>query len=194
MDVVAHQAAAGEPSTDIRRYDVTVRVGNTKYVVLYTPPNGARTVEYSTGMSILVLVRNDKLTFNSRVSGKTEVPILRREEGASQPAIDFSKSPGQYFSMKLQHLSDALDLNDDQQAKIKPVLEQETGEVGQVFANPALSRKDKLERYKKIVRTSDEEIKPVLTETQLQKLEEMRKEQKKEVKRIISEQKSAKQS
>jgi hypothetical protein len=38
--------------------------------------------------------------------------------------------------MKLQNLSEKLALTDAQQAEIKPILEQETGEVGQILANP----------------------------------------------------------
>jgi hypothetical protein len=58
--------------------------------------------------------------------------------------------------MKLQNLSEKLALTDAQQAEIKPILEQETGEVGQILANPVLSRGDKLKRYEKIVRSWDE--------------------------------------
>ena len=35
-------------------------------------------------------------------------------------------------------------LNRDQQIKIKPILEQEAGEAGQVLGNPALSPKEQL--------------------------------------------------
>ncbi len=45
--VTAHQNAPGESSRDVVRYDVSVKVGNTNYVVLFTPPNGSNTVEYS---------------------------------------------------------------------------------------------------------------------------------------------------
>src|SRR5678810_1303576 len=38
--VTVHQNAPGESSRDVVRYDVSVKVGNTNYVVLFTPPNG----------------------------------------------------------------------------------------------------------------------------------------------------------
>lgn len=188
--VTAHQDAPGEPAGDVVKYDVSVEVGNVLYVVLFTPPNGSKTVEYSRGMGLLVLVGSNTLTFNSAISGRTEVPILRREELAGGKTIDRSKVPGQYFGMKLQNLSEKLNLTEDQQAKIKPTLEQESGEVGQIWLNTGMSSKEKMNRYQKIVRASDEKIRPVLSPEQLQKLQEMRKEQKQELKRVFEEQKT----
>lgn len=71
--------------------------------------------------------------------------------------------------------------------KIKPILEQETGEVGQILLNPVISRKDKVNRWEKIVQSSDDKIKPLLSQTQLQKLQELRKEQRQDLKKIIAE-------
>jgi Spy/CpxP family protein refolding chaperone len=189
--VERHQSGAGQADDGVARYDVSVKVANTIYTVLYTPPNGANGVEYSAGLSLLVLVGNNTLTFNSKLSGKTEVPILRRETLASKPGLDLSKLPSQYFSMKQEHLADALDLTNDQQSKIKPILEQEAGEAGQVLGNPAISRKDQLNRWEKIVQSSDTKIEPVLSPTQVQKLQALRQEQKQELKKLIADQKSS---
>ena len=190
--VKTHQNAPGEP--DVARYDVSVTVGDTLYVVLYTPPNGAKTVEYSAGFSILVLVGNDTLTFNSQLSGTTEVPILSRQPVDAQNRLDLAKVPGHYFSMKQQHLSEVLGLTDDQQTQIKPVLEQETGEVGQFVGNPAISRKEKLKRWEKIVRASDEKLKPFLSQSQLSKLQQLRKEQKQDLSQFLAVQQTGRQN
>jgi hypothetical protein len=56
--------------------------------------------------------------------------------------------------------------------------------------NPVLSREEKLNRFKKIVRASDEKMKPLLSTTQLQKLQDLRKEQKRNLAAIIEKQKS----
>jgi len=185
--VTRHQDLPGEQHRDTARYDVSVKVGDTTYTVLYTPPNGANGVEYSVGRDILVLVGPDALTFNSKLSGTTEVPILRRETVPSQNGPDWSNLPSQYFSLKQQHLSEKLDLTQDQQAKIKPILEQEAGEVGQVLGNPVLSRKEQLIRWEKIVRSSDAKLKPSLSEAQLAKLQKLRDEQRQELKRMVAE-------
>ena len=194
VSVTRHQDLPGEPQSDTARYDVSVKVSATTYVVLYTPPNGANGVEYSAGRGILVMVGRDTLTFNSKLSGTTEVPILRRETlPSAQSGLDWSKLPSQYFSMKQQHLSETLNLTQDQQTKIKPILEQESGEAGQVLGNPALSQEDQLNRWEKIVRSSDAKLKPFLTQAQLAKLQELRNEQKQELKRMIA-QRDAKQN
>lgn len=190
--VVAHQNAPSEPASDVVRYDVSVKIGNIVYVVLFTPHNGANAVEYSAGIDMLFLVGENTLTFNSKLSGTTEAPILRREILPTESGLELSKAHGQYFSMKSQHLSETLDLTGDQQAKIKPTLEQETAEVGQFMWDPVLSRKDKLERYEKLVRSSDAQIKPFLSPTQAERLRELRKQQKKDLKKFIAEQKSDK--
>lgn len=185
--VARHPGAPGVSETDAR-YDVSVKVGSTLYTVLYTPPNGANMVEYSAGFDLLVLEGSDTLTFNSPLSGKTEVPILRQETVASPRGPDLSKLPSQYFVMKQQHLSTALNLSVEQQAKIKPILEQETGEAKQFLGNPVLSRKEQLNRWEKLVNSSDEKLKPFLTESQAGKLQDLRKDQKQELKKLIADQ------
>jgi hypothetical protein len=182
--VTAHQNVPGE--SGVVRYDVSVKVGNTKYVVLFTPPNGSNTVEYSTGVDMLFLVGDDTLTFNSTVSGKTEMPILRREALPARGSPDLSRAPSQYFSLKLQNLSEKLALSDDQQAKIRPILEQESGELSPLWNNPVISRKEKLDTLEKVVRASDEKIKPILSQSQREKLQEMRKQQKEQLKKLIA--------
>jgi len=192
--VAAHQNAPGETGRDVARYDVSVKIGNTVYVVLFTPPNGSNSVEYSTGIDMLFLVGNDTLTFNSMISGKTEMPILRRETLPAKAGLDLSKAPSQYFSMKLQNLSEKLALSDDQQAKIKPILEQESGELSPLWSNPAISRKDKLDTLERVVRASDEQMRPILSQNQREKLQAMRKEQKDQVKKLTTDKETSKQN
>jgi len=188
MAVTAHQKTPGDPANDVPRYDVSVKIGNVLYVVLFTPRNGASSVEYAPGIDMLFSVGSSTLTFNSKVSGTTELPILRREILSAENTINWSKARGQYFSMKQRHLSEVLGLTEDQQAKIKPALERETAEAGEILWNPVLSRKDKLKRYEKVVSSSDAQIKPFLSANQVDKLHELRKEQKEDVKKVILEQ------
>ena len=186
--VTAHQAP-GQHETEVTQYDVSVQVGDTKYVVLFTPPNGSNTVKYSAGNQILVLVGTTTLTFNSSISGKTEVPILSREAVPAK-SLDVSQACGGYFSKKMEHLSEILTLTGEQETQVKPIFEQEAGEVGQICFNSALTREEKLDRFKKIVRTSDAKITPLLSASQVQKLRDLRKEQKRDLDEIIAKQKS----
>jgi len=105
----------------------------------------------------------------------------------AQGGPDLSKLPSLYFTQKQQHLWLALNLSQDQQDRINPVLEKETREAEQILADSSLSRKDKLNRWEKIVRSSDENIKPFLSQPQLDKLQELRKEQKQNLKKIVPE-------
>ncbi|MFZ0292157.1 MAG: hypothetical protein WAL52_01020 [Candidatus Sulfotelmatobacter sp.] len=191
--VTTHQNEPGDAGESVARYDVSVKIGNVIYVVLYTPLNGSNTVEYSPGIEMLFSVGNDKLTFNSRISGSTQVPILRREVLPAKSGIDWSKAPSQYFAMKEQHLTEALGLSEDQQVRIKPTLEQEAGEAAAFLWDPMLSRKEKLKRYEKLVAESDAKIKANLLPTQVDKLQELRKQQKSELKKLVSKQSADKQ-
>lgn len=155
------------------------------YVVLFTPPSGSKGVEYAVGQDVVALVGPDTITV-TRFGHTSESQILSREDVPSKGSIDWQRVPGEYFSQKLQHLSEKLDLTDDQQAKIKPVLEQEAAEAGQISKNPVLSREDKLDRLQKIVRSSDQKIKPVLSAPQWETLQKLRKEQKEEIKELLA--------
>jgi len=185
--VTAHQSSPGEGGEEVTRYDVSVKIRNVVYVVLYTPLAGHNSVEYSRGLEMLFLVGSNTLTFNSKTSGTLEMPILRREILPAQSGIDWSKAHGEYFSMKQQHLTEALDLTEDQQSKIKPLIEQEAGEAGMILWTPVVPAKDRLKQFEKIVRASDAKIKAFLSPAQVNKLAELRKEQKVELKKLIAE-------
>jgi hypothetical protein len=67
---------AGAPSAT--RFDISLRVKNTVYVVLYTPPPGTYGTKYTQGMSLLVLVGSKTITFSDMSGVSREVPILSR--------------------------------------------------------------------------------------------------------------------
>src|SRR3979409_1675956 len=122
--VTVHQSAPGEKSGDVTRYDVSVEVRNVVYVVLYAPPlKGDNIVEQSPGFEMLFLVGDKTLKFHSKGSRTMEVPILRSENLPEEKGIDWSKAQSQYFNIKQGHLSEALDLTDDQESKVKPLIE-----------------------------------------------------------------------
>jgi hypothetical protein len=192
--VAVHQPAPGEQPSDALKYDLSIVIGDTNYLVLYTPPNGAKTVESAAGLDFLFLVGSDTLTINRGPTGTAELPILRRETLPAKSGMDWSKAPSQYYSLKLENLTRVLTLSDDQQARIKPILENEAGELRTLWKNSAVSSKDKLNTLEKIVRSSDKKMKPLLSEDQLRILADLRKNQKQELKRRIDEQTASKQN
>jgi Spy/CpxP family protein refolding chaperone len=185
MAVERHEDASSGDNK-LTQYDVSVRIDDTAYVVLFTPPDGANTVEYSVGHEFLFCVGENTLRFPERLGGHTDLPILATKKLPSQPAIDWSKAPGQYFVMKMKNLSTNLNLSDEQQARIKSIAEQESAEAGAVIFTPVVSRKERLSQWEKIVRTSDVKMKSILTEEQWRKLQEIRKDQKRELKDLIA--------
>jgi len=72
-EVKAHQNAGG--ATVAASYDVSVKVGDTIYVVLYTPPLAAETVKYAAGRELLVLVGKRTIRYNDILGQSFEVPI-----------------------------------------------------------------------------------------------------------------------
>lgn len=184
--VTVHQEEAENSSRAAAQYDVSLRIGNTVYVALFRPPSGATVVEYSVGMNVVVMVGSNSITF-TKLGTTSEMPILRREDLPAKTGLDWSRAPGEYFSQKLEHLSEKLDLTSVQKARVKPILEQEAGESGQITANPVLSREDKLNQLEKIVRSSDAKLKPILSTDQWQTLKNMRKAQWRELRESLVE-------
>lgn len=186
--IIAVQPHQGSSPNDTAsaEYEVSVRIDDTVYVVLYTAMHGGDSVEYSVGHEFLFRVGVNTLTFPQKFGANSELPILTTKEMPPQPVIDWSKAPGQYFVMKMKNLSTSLNLSDEQQMKIKPIAEQERAEAGAVIFTPVISRKERLSQWEKIVRSSDLKMKPILTEEQWSKLQEMRKSQKQELKDLIA--------
>jgi hypothetical protein len=69
---------AADADTRVTRCEVSVRVGNTAYGVLYAAPVGADNVRYETGRELLVLIGEDTITYNDMLGNSFQVPILSR--------------------------------------------------------------------------------------------------------------------
>ena len=83
--VKPHQAAGA--GSDVTSYEVSVRVRNTIYVALYTPPLGTDTVKYAAGRELLVLVGKKTITSNDILGQSFKLPIL-----SQKPATDAKQS------------------------------------------------------------------------------------------------------
>jgi hypothetical protein len=86
MEVNPHQAT-GDGATHDVSYEVSLKMGGTIYVVLYTPPLGMSTVKYAAGRELLVLVGEKTITYNDILGQSQDVTILRRKPAvqAKQP-------------------------------------------------------------------------------------------------------------
>jgi ABC-type Fe3+-hydroxamate transport system substrate-binding protein len=74
LEIVPHQQNATRHPT-AGSYDVSVRVGDTIYVALYTPGLGEDAVKYAAGRDLLVLVGKQTITYNDLMGRSFEVPI-----------------------------------------------------------------------------------------------------------------------
>jgi hypothetical protein len=74
-EVKIHQPAEKVGGSDATSYDVSLKVGNTVYVVLYTPPLRVETVKYAAGRDLLVLVGKSTIRYNDLLGQSFEAPI-----------------------------------------------------------------------------------------------------------------------
>jgi len=81
-EVKAHQSA-GSGTSDAASYDVSVKVGDTIYVVFYTPALGEDTVKYAAGRDLLVLVGKNTITYNDILGRSFAVPIESQKPAAN---------------------------------------------------------------------------------------------------------------
>lgn len=65
-------------------YDVSVKIGDTIYVVLYTAPPGREGLQYRVGRDLPVLVRGKTLLFTDVRGDVKEVPILSRKKAPAK--------------------------------------------------------------------------------------------------------------
>jgi len=84
---VKPRQAAGDGASDPATYDVSVKVGDTIYVVLYTQPLGELPAKYATGHELLVLVGKNTITYNDMLGRSLQVQIE-----SQRPAIEPKQS------------------------------------------------------------------------------------------------------
>ncbi len=66
------------PSSNILRYEVTLRVENTEYVIVYTEPSASKGVPpYRPGQDFVVQIGPEKIKYNDMLGRVHEVPIVR---------------------------------------------------------------------------------------------------------------------
>jgi hypothetical protein len=82
-EVRTHQTSEVGTS-DAVSYDVSVKVGDTIYVVLYTPPLGEETVKYVVGRDLLVLVGKSTIRYND-ILGQSHDVAIESQKPAAHP-------------------------------------------------------------------------------------------------------------
>ena len=90
-EVKLHSPTAGNDSSTVQ-YEVTARIENTEYVVLYVVPDNSLpdTARYRLGQDVPVLVGTDTIKYNDMTGTAREVPILSRR---NIPTVTTAKKP-----------------------------------------------------------------------------------------------------
>jgi len=83
IEVKAHPAA-GEDISDPVTYDISVKVGDTIYLVRYSTPLGEIPPKYAAGQELLVFVGKNTITYNNILGRSLQVPI-ESQRPASEP-------------------------------------------------------------------------------------------------------------
>lgn len=78
---------------------------------------------------------------------------------------------------QIQSLNKKLKLSDDQQAKLKPILEDQRKQMEAIHNDSSLSREDRFGKMQDVRQSSDTQIKSVLNEDQQKNFDKMRAEQ-----------------
>jgi hypothetical protein len=92
VDVKPHQAertdgdAAKQKSDETQQFDISIRVANKIYVVLYTPPTGQNYPELGLGMDRTVLVDGDTMKINDLLGRTRSMPILSSKDAPPKAA------------------------------------------------------------------------------------------------------------
>jgi Spy/CpxP family protein refolding chaperone len=94
-------------------------------------------------------------------------PMVSAQEPASKEEVQ----------AKLQGMATALQLTDDQKAKIKPILMAEAPKIQALKADTSMPQMKKMQQMKKLADGVDAQIKPILTPEQYQKFQQMRMQQ-----------------
>ena len=74
--------AEGEDATDPITYHISVKVGDTIYLVRYTTPADEIAPKYVSGRELLVLVGKNTITYNDLLGRALQVPIESQRPAA----------------------------------------------------------------------------------------------------------------
>ena len=87
LEVKEHQSPVPDKKTDSssKSYDVSIRVKDKEYGLLYTPRPGAHGFQYLAGMNTLVLVKEKTITFNDILGRPVTLPIVSQKPVSPKP-------------------------------------------------------------------------------------------------------------
>jgi len=85
LEITPHQSNGQKAGSPVR-YDVSVKVGDTIYVALYTPGLADDATKYAAGRDLLVRVEKDTITYSDLLGRSYEAPIQSQHPAAASKA------------------------------------------------------------------------------------------------------------
>lgn len=83
LDIKPHNQSGTPESEGGASYDVTVKIGDTIYVALYTPHFGELAAKYAAGRELLVQVSKTTITYHDLIGRSYEVPITSQKAAST---------------------------------------------------------------------------------------------------------------
>src|ERR1700690_1581338 len=111
-------------------------------------------------------------------------PPPQQSDGQASPGMGrgMGRRPMESVDDQIKNLTKKLKLSDDQQAKLKPILEKQRKQVEKMHNDSSLSREDRFSKMQDLRQSSDTQIKSVLTEEQQKDFDKMRADQRERMK------------
>ena len=95
------------------------------------------------------------------------------QDSQTPQAGHHQRGEGMTADAQLDHMSQTLNLTDDQKTKIKPILEDSMKQMQTVRQDTSLSQEDRRSKMQQIHESTMSQIKPILNADQQKKLESM---------------------
>jgi periplasmic protein CpxP/Spy len=133
-------------------------------------------------ITVLLLAFAAGLIIISQTSHALQTAPAAQEQGASGGHANEAMTP----ESRLQMLTEKLNLTEDQQAKLKPILEDESKQMRTLHDDTSLAPRDKRAKMKELHESFTEKINAVLTPDQQAKWNQMKQEMREKHKEMKS--------
>ncbi|MBV9144782.1 MAG: hypothetical protein JO065_02620 [Acidobacteria bacterium] len=80
--------------------------------------------------------------------------------------------PGMSPDAQLEHMSQVLNLTDDQKTQIKPILERQSKKMHDLMQDSSVSQEDKRAKFQQIHQDTMDQVRPLLNDDQKKKLDD----------------------
>jgi protein CpxP len=104
--------------------------------------------------------------------------VTTRAQDAQESKAQAQTEAGPHHGQQLERLGKELNLTDDQKAKVKPILDEQTKQMHATQEDTSLTQEQKRDKMKQIHQTTHSQINEILTPEQQKKFAALREQQK----------------